>query len=77
MKQSCRGVGRVAQNARVRNGELVGVADAQAALVRARYTGRARRVPLLGSISIPNFGFQMSVSMKPPTARALELYLLP
>ena len=35
MKQSCRGVGRVAQNARVRDGELVGVADAQAAFVRA------------------------------------------
>ena len=37
MKQSCCGVhvGRVAQNARVRDGELVGVADAQAAFVRA------------------------------------------
>ena len=56
MKQSCRGVGRVSQNARVRNGELVGVADAQAALVgsRAIYWTRTSR-------STPGFDFNFEL----------------
>ena len=54
MKQSCRGVGRVAQNARVRDGELVGVADAQAAFVRAIYWTRTSR-------STPGFDFNFEL----------------